>query len=1394
MKTKLLIIFTLLWSIAGFSQTFPFGNLNYEIIDADLKTVRIIGGSNLLSDLRIPEIVADTVNSGGVFTVTAIGRNAFREEGLTSVSIPNSVTVIQSDAFFNNEFISVTLPSSVLFIGDRAFAENTELESIISEGTVPATIQANSFGNRSNMDLFLPDDTFDLYANANWNGFRSVNPIFPSLQCQNVTLQLDENGELVLTEAVINLGSENNAPTNIVTIVPDVLDCSNIGDNEITLTLTNVIGNTTNCTAIVTIEDTLAPTIQCRDLSIQLDDNNRATLAVEDLLIDSVDNCTVDTINIDQSAFGLADIGENEVTLTITDTSGNVASCVATVTVTANDFPFAICQEIAIVLDASGQVTISGIDVDGGSTDAVGIDSFAVTPDTFDCSNVGDNEVVLTVTNTRGNSSTCTAIVTVEEETLPTINCPADIIQDCAGFITYPQPTFSDDCSAFPEVPATVDGFALLGALGNSTYFISEDPVSAAQAFADAEERRFDIVTINNQEENEFIRAQIGALGLGAVLIGYNDRITEGVFEWQSGQPASFTNFREGEPNNVGDEDVVILIAESGLWNDIPQNNSSRLYIIEFHDYASGEPVFISGIPSGGLFTNGTVVNTFYVEDRFGNGSTCSFTVQINDTTAPDLFCGRAITVANDPGVCEASVTVPAPSFIDECTGGLIPDTFNVKYVFNSFLGELQNTPSTLKNVSTSTKDVELELIFNGDHDAIAESFVLVGPDSSVVFSGSDFDPVCEDVRRTIIVPQDTWNNWITVFGNDLVFTLQGDTDVDSGQCTSETGDFYRLRLPEFGQISLSNDFTGTLDATAQYPVGITTVTWTATDLTGNSATCTQTITVNDTEAPNVLCQNSTIRLDATGQVTITAADIDAGSTDNCAIDIISVSPDTFTIDELGDNEVTLTITDPSGNEASCTAIVTVVNDNFPVAVCQDITVQLDENGTVTIAAEDVDGGSSDSVGIDTIAVTPSSFNCSNIGENTVTLTVTNTLGNSISCEAIVTVEDVTPPVITCPSDITISNDTGLCEAEVVVPSVSEVADACSNLSIMPDTGMVSYLFDNEGLIDTPAVLSGVSAASEDVILKLNFSGDHNASGDEFRLNGPDNSLIFGEADIDPVCVLTERLIVIPQATWNTWITTFGTDLTFTLLRDVSVESDQCDVNEDFYRLRLPQFGNISVINDYTGTADASGVYTLGSTEILWTVEDLAGNVTTCIQTITVNEGATSITCPADQTVASDEGTTTYLLPDYFATGEVTAKGTCADPLVTFTQDPLPGTLVQEGTSTVTLCASDELGNEICCSFELTVDPTLSTEEFELFAGVSLYPNPVIDVLHVTNPDRTTLKRIEVYDINGRLVLASANEGANENLQIDVAKLESGPYFVRLQGEEGSITKQLIKR
>lgn len=80
--------------------------------------------------------------------------------------------------------------------------------------------------------------------------------------------------------------------------------------------------------------------------------------------------------------------------------------------------------------------------------------------------------------------------------------------------------------------------------------------------------------------------------------------------------------------------------------------------------------------------------------------------------------------------------------------------------------------------------------------------------------------------------------------------------------------------------------------------------------------------------------------------------------------------------------------------------------DNPPTAACQNITVQLDASGNASITGNDIDNGSTDDFGITSITASITNFSCADLGTNNVTLTVTDSIGQTDTCVAIVTVEE----------------------------------------------------------------------------------------------------------------------------------------------------------------------------------------------------------------------------------------------------------------------------------------------------------------------------------------------------------------------------------------------------
>ncbi|XP_069129322.1 uncharacterized protein [Argopecten irradians] len=75
------------------------------------------------------------------------------------------------------------------------------------------------------------------------------------------------------------------------------------------------------------------------------------------------------------------------------------------------------------------------------------------------------------------------------------------------------------------------------------------------------------LVRADNEEVNSFLRSEVSRRGLTYVWIGANDKDVEGEWVWGHGDPASFTDWRDGDPDNWGNEDCAIISIQG--WHDV---------------------------------------------------------------------------------------------------------------------------------------------------------------------------------------------------------------------------------------------------------------------------------------------------------------------------------------------------------------------------------------------------------------------------------------------------------------------------------------------------------------------------------------------------------------------------------------------------------------------------------------------------------------------------------------------------------------------------------------------------------------------------------------------------------------------------------------------------------
>lgn len=278
----------------------------------------------------------------------------------------------------------------------------------------------------------------------------------PTAVCQNITLELDENGLASVSADNIDGGSSDDVGITSFELNISTFTCNDIGENEVILTVFDAAGNSDSCDAIITVEDNILPSIIGQNITVNLEGNPSVTVAAEEVDNESFDNCSIVSLILTPDTF--TSVGTFDAVLEGIDDSGNMAS--VTVEITIVDFiddeaPTAVCQDLTVILDENGEATISAESIDGGSSDNSGSYSVSIDINFFDCSNIGENEVTLTVIDPYENSDTCIAIVTIEDNMEPEINCPenqtlqagADGTTILPDFVLNNEVTATDNCS-----------------------------------------------------------------------------------------------------------------------------------------------------------------------------------------------------------------------------------------------------------------------------------------------------------------------------------------------------------------------------------------------------------------------------------------------------------------------------------------------------------------------------------------------------------------------------------------------------------------------------------------------------------------------------------------------------------------------------------------------------------------------------------------------------------------------------------------------------------------------------------------------------------------------------------------------------------------------------------
>ena len=1000
--------------------------------------------------------------------------------------------------------------------------------------------------------------------------------------------------------------------------------------------------------------------------------------------------------------------------------------------------------------------------------------------DTFGCSDVGNNTVTLTVTDVNGNSSSCMAMVTVEDNIPPTINCPMDVMAatdpgECSAIVVFADAIAIDNCGVASVVQTDGPASGSMFPIGDTTIEYTATDVNGNTNVCTF------TITVTDMEAPVAVCQDITleidpVTGVTTIVPGDVDG---------------------GSTDNCG-------IASLSLDND--------------------------------TFTCADVgvnVVTLTVTDDEGNSSDCTANVTIQDTTAPVLTCiGQPGTISDTEDFEGAGVpagwstNVVSGSFDWMFGSGDMPvggDFASNAAIFDDDAigpGETDNTVQLLSPVYDMTGAVTGDLSFEYAHQDFAGSgeftvdvwdgstwqqilFVEVDTDPTV-FGPIDIIPYANSAFQVRFQydDEDDWawgagvdnfainfdvpatpldvvldaNGNATINASDLLLSVDeacgwtataGSTDSLSITTTFAGGNGFNGNMFDMNAINdiTVQDFDVHLDpgVTDDVEVYFKTGSYVGSETTPGDWTLIATavgVSSAGANTPTPLGLSLGVDIDAgntgafyvttvngggmaytngttPGAVFVSDANLEflegAGKeypfaatfeprvfNGNIYYDVDGVSTTIdLTCANLGENQIEITVTDDSGNVATCIGTVNVLDETDPILVCQDVTLELGPDGTL-----DVDP-------MDLLANAPDTFDAMIIGSDN---------GSGTAGTTDFTVSVTANETVSFDWDYSTTDTPGF--------------DSFGYLL----TGVYTLLADADGQSGNTTV----NLTAGDVFGFRSETTDNVFGGNETMIT---NFTPGFDGQFEP-------------ANWTLDLNNSDGDAFFITIPGGPLSFDACGIT-------VLAVDVVEVTCDDIGTPITATVF----------ASDASGNLAACNSVITVVDAlGPEVTCPADQTVDPGPGNLFYEVPDYWGNGDATASDNCTDPLTIFTQDPAPGTEIPDGVYTVTLCSTDEYGNETCCTFELTVESVLGVDSLSLDSGVVLYPNPANDIVNIANQSNVQLDKAVIYDMGGRLVQTVDLSDLTTEKAVDVSQLASGTYMVQITGETGQTVKQLIKQ
>ena len=733
-------------------------------------------------------------------------------------------------------------------------------------------------------------------------------------------------------------------------------------------------------------------------------------------------------------------------------------------------------------------------------------------------------------------------------------------------------------------------------------------------------------------------------------------------------------------------------------------------------DNCSDVNIFVQETTLPGACSGEYVISrTFTASDGCGNTATATQTITIVDTTAPVITlpanytaecsdnhpmldatatdaCGTAtisVQQTTTPGSCSGEYTITRTfTAIDDCdNSSTASQTITI----------VDTTPPSITNFPADLNldcDDPNPVIYPSASDlcsdatvTLAETIVAGEGESYIVyrvFTATDECGNSTDQTQTITIA-DSSSPTFTFVPADYTTSCSESMPTNMATATDNCGDVLVTVEESTTPTSCSNSY-------------VLTRTFTATDNAGNAVSATQTITVTDTTAPVL-----TIPTDYIAECSDEHPMEAASATDDCGS--VQISTVINTTPGVCDGEYIITrsftATDACGNQSTGMQTITIVDTTAP-------TLTIPENYTAECSDEHPreDAFATDNCSDVIIDVVESIVPGTCDGNYVITraFTATDDCGNSTSATQVITIIDITDPVLTIPASytaecsdphpmeaatatdncsnvtITVEEETtpGACDNEYTITRSFTATDACGNSS----SGTQTITIVDTTSPTFTSVPADYTAECSDSLPIENASATDNCSGVTISINDVNTpGACDGEYTISRTYTATDECGNSTSAVQTiTIIDTTAPVFTYIPAGFNAECSDELNLEN---ATAIDNCSDVTItVQEETFIAGCEGVYTLTRT---FTATDACGNSTSSTQYISIiDTTAPTLSIPSDYTAECSDDVEFV---------NATAVDACSSVTVWHNDETIPGACTGDYTIERTFTAMDGCGN-----------------------------------------------------------------------------------------------------